>query len=67
MYNTLIIRVFTNEFLTIGVYTNAVPIVYYFKKEYSEDDVSEILNHVEEFCNDNEIDFNMVDHSPFGH
>ena len=67
IYNTLIIRVFTNEFLTIGVYTNAVPIVYYFKKEYSEDDISEILNHVEEFCNDNEIDFNMVDHSPFGH
>ena len=67
MYNTLIIRVFTNEFLTIGVYTNAVPIVYYFKKEYSEDAISEILNHVEEFCKDNEIDFNMVDHSPFGH
>ena len=34
IYNTLIIRVFNNEFLSIGVYTNAEPIVYYFKNEY---------------------------------
>lgn len=65
IYNTLIIRVFNNEFLTIGVYTNAVPVVYYFKNEYSDDDVGDILNHVEGFCKDNEIEFNVNEHSPF--
>ncbi len=65
IYNTLIIRVFANEFLTIGVYTNAEPIVYYFKKEYSDDDISDILAHVEEFCSENEITFNMNEKSCF--
>lgn len=65
MYNTLIIRVFNYEFLTIGVYTNTQPVVYYFKNEYSKEDVDEILNHVEEFCRDNEIDFNVNEGSFF--
>ena len=67
MYNTLSVRVFTDEFLTIEVYTNAVPIVYYFKKEYPDDEISEIIDHVDEFCKDNKIDIIMVDQSPFGH
>lgn len=65
IYNTLIIRVFANEFLTIGVYTNAVPIVYYFKKEYSDDDISDIIKHIEEFCSENEIQFNLNNKSCF--
>lgn len=65
MYNTLIIRVFNKEFFTIGVYTNAQPVVYYFKNEYPKDDVDEILNHIEEFCTDNEIEFNMNEKSCF--
>lgn len=65
IYNTLIIRVYSKEVLSIGVYTNAEPIVYYFKNEYSKDDVSEILNHVEEYCNDNEIEFSVFDTTRF--
>lgn len=65
MYNTLIINVFANEFLTIGVYTNAEPVVYYFKNEYSKDDISDILNRVEEFCSGNEIEFRVIENSVF--
>jgi hypothetical protein len=65
IYNTLIIRVFANEFLTIGVYTNATPVVYYFKNEYSDGDIDEILDHVEEYCKDNEIEFNKNQMSCF--
>ena len=65
IYNTLIIRTFNKEFLTIGVYTNAVPVVYYFKKEYSSEDIDDILNHVEEFCKDNEIQYNANEGSFF--
>ena len=65
MYNTLIIRVFNNEFLTIGVFTNAQPVVYYFKNEYADDDVEEILNSIEEFSKEHEIEFNVVEHSCF--
>ena len=64
-YNTLMIRVFNNEFLTIGVYTDAVPIVYYFKNEYSNDDVTEISNHVEQYCKEHDIEFIVIDKSCF--
>ena len=65
IYNTLVIRVFNNEFLTIGVFTNAQPVVYYFKNEYSKDDIEEIVSHVEEYSNDNDIEFNVNDGSFF--
>lgn len=65
IYNTLIIRVYENQVLSIGVYTNAEPIVYYFKNEYSADDINEILKHVEEYCKDNEISYNQFDNSVF--
>ena len=61
IYNTIIIRVYANEVLSIGVYTNAEPIVYYFKNEYSKDDVSEILNDVEKYCSENGIEFSIFD------
>ena len=65
IYNTLIIRVFANEFLSIGVYTNAIPIIYYFKKEYSNDDIEDIISHVEEYCNNHEIELNINEQSCF--
>ena len=65
IYNTLIIRVFNNEFLTIGVYTNAEPVVYYFKNECADDDVTDIINRIEEFCNEQEIQFQFIEHSCF--
>ena len=65
IYNTLIIRAFNNEFLTIGVYTNATPVVYYFKNECCDDDVTEILNRIEEFCDEQEIQFMFIEKSCF--
>lgn len=65
MYNTLIIRVFNNEFLTIGVFTNTQPVVYYFKNECSDDDVEDILNRIEEFCGEQDIEFNFHEKSCF--
>ena len=65
LYNTSVIRVFNNEFLTIGAVTNAYPVVYYFKNEYSRDDIEEILNRIDEFCKDNDIEFNVNEKSCF--
>lgn len=65
MYNTVIIRVFNNEFLTIGVYTNAQPVVYYFKNECFQGDIEEILSHIEEFCSEHDIEFNVNERSCF--
>lgn len=65
IYNTLIIRVYNEEVLSIGVYTNAEPVVYYFKNEYLKDDVSEILEHVEKYCSENEIEFSLKESSLF--
>ena len=64
-YNTSVIRVFNKEFLTIGVYTNAVPIVYYFKNEYPKDDVEEIVSHIEKYSLENAIEFNVIEKSFF--
>ncbi|WP_458406242.1 hypothetical protein [Methanobrevibacter sp.] len=63
IYNTLIIRVYDNQVLSVGVYTNAEPVIYYFKNEYSNDDIKEILNHVEEYCGENEIEFHVMENS----
>ena len=65
LYNTSVIRIFNNEFLTIGVVTNSYPVVYYFKNEYSKDDIKEILNRIEEHCNDNGIELNVNEKSCF--
>jgi hypothetical protein len=57
IYNTLDVRVYGKDYLIITVYTNAQPIAYYFKNEYPDDDISEIISHVEEYCSKNEISF----------
>lgn len=55
MYNTLQVAVYGRDYLVLTVYTNAQPILYYFKNECFDDDVSEIITHVKEFCTKNEI------------
>lgn len=65
IYNTQIIRVYDEQVLSIGVYTNAEPVVYYFKNEYSKDDIDEILSHIEEHCKENEIEFSTMQNSLF--
>ncbi|WP_407422021.1 hypothetical protein [Methanobrevibacter sp.] len=65
IYNTLIVRVYNSQVITIGVYTNAEPAVYYFKNEYPKDDIKEILNHVEEYCSENDISFDVNSSSLF--
>ena len=57
IYNTLRVSVYGNDYLVLTVYTNAEPTLFYFKNEYSDEDISEIINHVKEFCEDNEISF----------
>ncbi|MBQ2666779.1 hypothetical protein [Methanobrevibacter sp.] len=63
IYNTLDVSFNDNEFLIITVYTNAQPIAYYFKNECSDEDISEIISHVEEYCSENEIDFRKTEKS----
>ena len=63
IYNTLDVCVYGNEYLIITVYTNAQPIAYYFKNEYSDEDISEIIAHVEEYCSENDIGFRSIENS----
>lgn len=65
IYNTLIIRVYNNQVLAIGVFTNAQPVVYYFKNEYEKEDIQEILNHVKNYCEKHEISFASHEFSLF--
>ena len=65
MYNTLEVAVYGNEYLIITVYTNAQPVLFYFKNEYSQDDIEEILVEVEKFCSENDIAFKKSQDSFF--
>lgn len=57
MYNTLKVMVLDNQVLSFIVYTNAQPVVYYFKNEYSKEDIGEVLSEVEKYCSQNNIAF----------
>ena len=61
IYNTVDVRVCGNDYLVITVYTNAVPVAYYFKNEYSDDDISEIVSEIEKYCGENDIGFRKND------
>ena len=61
IYNTLDVSFWKNQYLVITVYTNAQPIVYYFKNEYSQDNISEVIEHIKEFCGKNDIDFRTIE------
>ena len=66
IYNTLDVSVYDSQYIVITVYTNAQPIVYYFKNEYSKEDISQILDSIKEFCEEKEIGFRLSDESYFG-
>ena len=65
IYNTLDVSVYGKDYLVLTVYTNAQPIVYHFKNECSDDDFSEIINHVKEYCGKNDIGFRSFENSKF--
>ena len=57
MYNTLKVDAYGNDYIILTVYTNAQPVVFYFKNECADDDISEILSRVKEFCAESDIEF----------
>lgn len=61
IYNTLDVSFWNDQYLVITVYTNAQPIVYYFKNEYSKEDISDIIDHIKEFCSENNIGFRELE------
>ena len=63
IYNTQDVHVHGNEYLIITVYTNAQPIGYYFKNEYSEEDISDVIDHIKEYCEKNDIGFRESENS----
>ena len=63
IYNTLDVSIYEDEYLILTVYTNAQPILYYFKNEYSKEDISELTAQIEEFCSENQIGFRKFDES----
>ena len=63
IYNTLDVSVYGNDYLILTVYTNAQPVLYYFKNEYSDEDISEIFGHVKEYCDENNIGFRSFEES----
>ena len=58
-------RVFDNQVLSLVVYTNAQPVVYYFKNECSDEDIEEILADIEKYCSEHEISFSKNENSLF--
>ena len=63
IYNTLDVSVYGNDYLILTVYTNAQPVLYYFKNEYSDDDIAEIVDHVKGYCDENDIGFRSFEDS----
>ena len=61
IYNTLEVQVYGLEYLIITVYTNAKPIAYYFKNEYEQNNILEILDAIEDFCGEKEIGFKKTE------
>ncbi|WP_407411187.1 hypothetical protein [Methanobrevibacter sp.] len=63
IYNTLDVSVYGNDYLILTVYTNAQPVLYYFKNEYSDEDIAEIVDHVKGYCDENDIGFRSFENS----
>lgn len=59
IYNTQDVSVWENEYLLLTVYTNAQPVLFYFKNEYSSEDIEEVISHVKQYCDDNSIAFSL--------
>jgi len=65
IFNTIDVSVYGRDYLVLTVYTNAQPIVYHFKNECCDDDISEIMDHVKEYCGKNDIGFRSFENSKF--
>ena len=65
IFNTIDVSVYGRDYLVLTVYTNAQPVVYYFKNECSDEDISEIIEHVKEYCGENDIGFRSFENSKF--
>ena len=65
IFNTIDVSVYGRDYLVLTVYTNAQPVVYYFKNECSDEDISEIIEHVKEYCGENDIGFRSFENSNF--
>lgn len=63
IYNTLDVSVYGTDYIVLTVYTNAQPVLFYFKNECSDDDISDIIAHVKEYCVNNKIGFREFDES----
>ena len=63
IYNTQDVSVWGNDYLLLTVYTNAQPVLFYFKNEYNTKDIEDIINHVNEYCGDNNIGFRLFENS----
>ena len=63
IYNTLDVGLWKGQYLVLTVYTNAQPIVYYFKNEYSQDDISSVIDHIRKFCGKSNIGFRELEDS----
>lgn len=63
IFNTLDVSVYGKDYLILTVYTNAQPILYYFKNECADEDVSDIIGHVKEYCEKNDIGFRSFENS----
>lgn len=61
VYNTQDVSVWGDDYLILTVYTNAQPVLFYFKNEYSKDDFCEVINQVREYCDENNIGFRILE------
>ena len=63
IYNTQDVSVWGNDYLILTVYTNAQPALFYFKNEYSQDDIDDVISHVKKYCEENNIGFRAFEKS----
>ena len=63
IYNTQDVSVWGNDYLVLTVYTNAQPVLFYFKNEYPQEDIDDIVDHVKQYCEENNIGFRFQEKS----
>jgi hypothetical protein len=63
VYNTQDVSVWGNDYVLLTVYTNAQPVLFYFKNEYSDEDIKDVISHVKKYCEDNNIGFRALEDS----
>jgi hypothetical protein len=63
IYNTQDVSVWGNDYLLLTVYTNAQPVLFYFKNEYNSEDIGDIISDVNKYCGDNNLGFRLFENS----